>query len=443
MIVALLLGLGLMLGAAASRAAPPPPNFVVLLCDDLGYGDLGCFGNRVIRTPNLDRLATQGLKLTSCYAGAPVCSPSRSALQTGRAPQRERIFDWIPLHSPMHLAQGAPTLASALKGVGYQTCAVGKWHLTGVLDGRQPMPNEHGYDHYFVTQNNALPSHHDPVNFVRDGRPVGPLRGNSATLTVNEALGWLKQRDRRRPFLLYVAFHAPHEPIATDERFVKMYPEAMPRNRAIYYGNVSQMDDEAGRLLRYLDEAGLRRNTAVVFTSDNGPETLNRYRGAARSYGSPGELRGMKLWLYEGGIRIPGIVRWPGVTRPGSVSDEPISGVDWLPTLAHAAGARLPASRRLDGSDARPILRGGRRIQRRRPLFWIYQRALGNPKAALRDGDWKLLADADFQQLELYNLADDRREIQDLAAAYPRRVRRMARRLRGLLSELPKPPAGR
>ena len=202
------------------------------------------------------------------------------------------------------------------------------------------------------------------------------------------------------------------------------------------------MDHEVGRLLAELDRQGLTDSTAVIFTSDNGPETLNRYRGAQRSYGSPGELRGMKLHLYEGGTRVPGIVRWPGVTRAGTVSAEPVSGVDLLPTLAKAAGVRPPEGWRLDGTNALAAFRGGK-VKRETPLFWIYQRALGGPKAAIQQGDWKLLTYPDGRPPELYNLSEDHRETREVASAHPGRVRTLSRRLDALLADLPEPPSRR
>jgi arylsulfatase A len=169
------------------------PNILVILCDDLGYGDLGCFGHPTIRTPHLDRLAAQGMRLTSCYAAAPVCSPSRAGLLTGRAPVRLGVYDWIAEGSPMHLGKGELTVATLLKRAGYATCHVGKWHCNGRFNSpEQPQPGDHGFEHRFSTQNNAAPSHENPTNFVRDGRRVGPLRGYSCQLVADEAIGWLR-----------------------------------------------------------------------------------------------------------------------------------------------------------------------------------------------------------------------------------------------------------
>ena len=411
-----------------SPRSPKRPNFVIFLCDDLGYGDLSCYGHPVIRTPNLDNLAATGMKLTDCYAAAPVCSPARAGMLTGRTPYRAGIYDWIPQGSPMHLMRSEITAATLLRSVGYATCHSGKWHCSGTMDGSQPTPGDHGFDHWFSTQNNARPSHHDPRNFYRNGEQVGPLTGYSSTLIVEEAIRWLGSRRQDQPFALFIWFHSPHEPVATAEEFVRMYPKVDHANRAIYYGNVTQMDHEVGRLLAALDAMGLRDDTLVMFTSDNGPETLNRYRGAERSYGSPGPLRGMKLHLYEGGIRVAGIIRWPGHTRRGQVCREPINGTDVLPTLCELARVAPPADRAIDGASIVPIFEG-RSIERTVPLYWQYDRAIGRPKVAMRQGNWKILAHKGLAEFELYNLEDDIGEKRDLAAKEPQRFKAMADRL--------------
>ncbi|MCC6487110.1 MAG: sulfatase-like hydrolase/transferase [Candidatus Hydrogenedentes bacterium] len=413
---------------------PRRPNFVIVLCDDLGYGDLGCFGHSTIETTRLDQLAREGLRLTDCYAAAPVCSPSRAGMLTGRNPYRCNIPDWIPEGSPIHLQRNEATVAALLRDAGYQTCHSGKWHCSGTMDGTQPTPGGHGFGHWFSTQNNAQPSHHNPGNFIRNGEPVGPLEGYSSTLIVDEAIRFLDNA-HDAPFLLFVWFHSPHEPIATAPEFQDIYAREPDESKRIYYGNVTQMDFEAGRLMDALDIRGLRDNTFVMFTSDNGPETLNRYRGAERSHGSPGSLRGMKLHLHEGGIRVPGIVRWPGRIRANSTSEEPVNGTDLLPTLCALAGVDVPTAHPIDGADFSPLLRGGS-IQRERPLYWRYDRALSNAKVAMRQGDWKILAGASLDSLELYNLREDPNEDRNLAQAEPNRTARMTEALRAIHQEI-------
>ncbi|MAF09985.1 arylsulfatase, partial [Candidatus Poribacteria bacterium] len=273
-------------------------------------------------------------------------------------------------------------------------------------------------------------------NFVRNGVAVGPLEGYSSAVIVDEGIRWLEARTDDAPFFLFVSFHSPHEPVATSEEFTRMYEAtAATPEEAIYFGNVTQMDHEVGRTLATLDDLGLRDDTFVMFTSDNGPETLNRYRGAARSYGSPGVLRGMKLHVYEGGIRVPGIVRWPGVTKPGSVVEDAVSGVDLLPTMCAAAGVDAPTDRHLDGADVARAL-AGEPIGRAKPLCWQYDAAISQPRVAIRDGDWKLLANAELDEFELYNLREDPTERDDALERERTRAAAMRDTLRAMHAEV-------
>jgi arylsulfatase A len=443
----------LVVAASASLPQPPVPNIVVVIADDLGYGDLGCYGDPRIRTPHLDRFAAEGLRLTSYYAPAANCSPSRTGLLTGRIPTRVGITDWIPQLSPMHVRRTEVTVATLLRRAGYATCLVGKWHLNGGLDlTEQPQPNDHGFDYWFATQNIALASHRNPTNFFRNGQPVGPLRGYSAEIVGAEAVHWLTAiRDKTKPFFLYVAFHEPHEPIATAERYVALYPNTPP-SQAAHHGNITQLDDAFGRLMQALDAQGLRENTLVFFTSDNGPAITPMH-----PHGSAGPLREKKGHLYEGGIRVPGLLRWPGRVRPGSVSDEPVDGIDLLPTLCAIAGLPLPQGRKIDGANLVPLLEG-KPVDRRTPLFWHFFAASSAPKVAMRVGDWKLLArldqpnptkrnhitaddqralkTAELTTFELYNLRADVGEQHDLAQQEPERVKAMAVAMRALYHEV-------
>ena len=249
------------------------PNFVIVLCDDLGYGDLACYGHPVIQTPNLDRFAEEGMKFTDCYTAAPVCSPARTGMLTGRTPNRCGIYTYLPEGSTAHMKPSEITIASLLRAAGYQTCHVGKWHCNGKFNSpEQPQPDDHGFDHWFSTQNNARPNHLNPQNFARNGEYTGTLEGYSSTLIADEAIAWLDQIESDKPFCLFVWFHAPHVPIATGESFTGMYPDTGIREKSIYYGNVTQMDYEFGRLMQTLDRKNLRDDTFVFYTSDNGPE---------------------------------------------------------------------------------------------------------------------------------------------------------------------------
>jgi arylsulfatase A len=436
----------------AANAAPP--NIVIALCDDLGAGDLSCAGHPVIRTPYIDRFAAQGARFPSFYAAAPVCSPSRAGLLTGRTPNRCGIYDWINPGSPVHLRRDETTIATLLRQAGYATCLSGKWHLSGAANlDSQTTPSDHGFQHWFATQNNAAPSHEDPVNFVRNGRPVGPLKGYSSDLIVDEAAQWLARRGPE-PFFLFLTYHSPHEPVATAPEFTAMYPNSTRRGQDLYYGNVTQLDRSFGRLLQALDTLPGRDNTLVLFTSDNGPEWLNRYPASWRSHGSAGLLRSQKLSLHEGGIRVPGLLRWPARIRPAQVNPTPLCTTDLLPTLCAAAGIRPPSTKTLDGENVLPALEG-RPFERRAPLHWHYCNTIDPARAALRRGDWKLLGfaasdqgrragggfrledlprvkDTTLARFELYNLKDDPREEKDLAAAEPALLRQLSAELNRL-----------
>ena len=230
------------------RADAARPNIILVLADDLGYGDLACFGAKDVQTSHLDRFAAEGLRFTSCYAGHANCSPSRTALMTGRTPTRTGVRNWIAQDSPVHLRRSEVTVAKLLQQAGYATCHVGKWHLNGEFNlPSQPQPGDHGFGHWFSTQNNALPNHRHPDNFVRNGQPAGKLEGYSAPLVIAEATRWLAEgRDKAKPFFLYVCFHEPHEPIASDPKFARLYPSNDPSYSA-HHANITQMDDAFDR----------------------------------------------------------------------------------------------------------------------------------------------------------------------------------------------------
>lgn len=348
-------------------AADAPPNIVIFLADDLGYGDLGCYGHPIIQTPNLDAFAKQGTRFTQFYAACAVCSPSRSAILTGRTPYRNGVFTWIPEGREIHLRTSEIALPKLLKERGYATCHVGKWHLNGHFNQlTQPQPNDHGYDWWLATQNNAAPSHENPSNFVRNGQPVGKLEGYSAPLIVEEATNWLKQhRDKSKPFLLSVWTHEPHYPIKSSPEFKAKYPDLTDDVQREHHANVTQLDHAFGNLMRVLDDLKLADNTVVFFTSDNGPEG-DGIKSPGR--GSTGGLRGRKRAVYEGGIRVPGIVRWPGKTQPGTTSDVPVIGSDIFVTAVAIAGAKLPTDRILDGGNLIAAIEN-RAVERARPLY--------------------------------------------------------------------------
>jgi arylsulfatase A len=425
------------------------PNIVVILCDDLGYGDLSAFGHPIIETPNLDKLASNGIKFTSFYSAAPVCSPSRAGLLTGRSPNRAGIYDFIPgprksedLRDLVHLQEHEQTIPAMLKTVGYSTCLSGKWHCSSRFNSdAQPTPDHFGFDHWFATQNNAAPSHENPNNFVRNGEEAGEIAGFSCQIVVDEAVNWLKNKETKNPFFLQVCFHEPHEPVASPAELVEKYlPKSINQNQAQYFANVANMDKAVGRLVEYLEE-NHNENTLIIFSSDNGPETLNRYARAGRSYGSPGELKGMKLWTSEAGFRVPGIMYWMGKLTYNGTSDAVISSLDFMPTFAELSGAKLP-DRALDGESFSMLIQTGKK-ERTKPLTWAFYNALNEHRVAMRTDDWKILCrlksdttylpminnlytgnegfvkEAELTDFELYNMNKDIGEVENVAEKYP------------------------
>ena len=398
------------------------PNIVIILCDDLGYGDLGIFGHPSIQTTNIDRLAKEGIRFTSFYAAAPVCSPSRVGLLTGRSPNRAGVYDWIPeARKPqpdgrdlVHLRKSETTLPQLLQAAGYATCMAGKWHCNSRFNtSQQPQPDDAGFDHWFATQNNAAPSHQNPVNYVRNGQAVGPLNGYSCQLAVDEAIGWvttLQQHRPHQPFFIYLPFHEPHEPVASPPELVERYlPVSVDPDQAQYFANVHNVDLATGRLLKALRELNVRDNTLVIFSADNGPETLNRYKTANRSWGQAGLLRGVKLHTHDGGFRVAGIMNWPAKIREGRVITEPVSSLDLLPTICELANATCPAERALDGISIADVFTAGKIPARSRPLLWAYYNAINEGRVAMRHGPWKLLARLNEGRFPRYeNMTTDR-----------------------------------
>ncbi|WP_319501884.1 sulfatase-like hydrolase/transferase [uncultured Draconibacterium sp.] len=431
------------------------PNIVVILCDDLGYGDLSSFGHSVIKTPNLDQLAEDGIKMSSFYSAAPVCSPSRAGLLTGRSPNRAGIYDFIPgprksedCRDLVHLQAHEKTIPALLKTVGYSTCLSGKWHCSSYFNSdKQPTPGDLGFDYWFATHNNAAPSHENPRNFVRNGEDVGELQGFSCQLVVDEALNWLKNKKEDNPFYLQVCFHEPHEPIASPQDLVQKYmPKAENENQAEYFANVANMDKAVGRLFDYLKN-NYGENTLVVFSSDNGPETLNRYSRAIHSYGSPGPLKGMKLWTTEAGFRVPGILYWMGKETFNGTTDAVVSSLDFMPTFAEISGATLPDVI-LDGQSIIPLIETGS-MNRVKPLTWAFYDAINERMVAMRTNDWKIMCrlksdtsyvenfhniydgnerminEAELTDFVLYNMNEDISESTDVSEKYPEKFEEM------------------
>ena len=367
----------LLLTAFAS-AEVKQPNVITLLVDDLGYRDLGCYGGPV-KTPVLDGLAAGGVRFTDFHSGAPVCSPSRATFLTGRNHIRAGVYSVLSeQRHRMHLLRSEITLAEVLKDEGYSTAHFGKWHLGMPVNGRDnPTPADHGFDYWFGLVNGAHPSHKDPTNFLRNGRPVGPMKGYACQIVVDEAIAWLKEkRDTDAPFFLNLWFNEPHAIIAAPEEIVSEYGD-LNDQAAIYNGTIDNTDRAIGRLLARLEELGELDNTIINYSSDNGSYRQDRC----------GKLRGKKGSHFEGGHRVPGIFYWKGKIPGGRVEDEPAGAVDLLPTICGLLGIDKPKDVFLDGSDLTPLLTRTGAFERHQPLFWM-----NGSTMVLRMGDYTLSA---------------------------------------------------
>ncbi|MFT4548706.1 MAG: arylsulfatase A [Pseudoalteromonas tetraodonis] len=422
----------LILFFASTALQAKHPNVVILLADDLGYQDIGCYGGPV-KTPALDQLAASGARFTDFYAGCAVCSPSRAVLLTGRHHIRAGVYSWIHDASQnSHLLERETTIAEHLKANGYTTAHVGKWHLGLPTEERQkPTPADHGFDHWFATWNNAEPSHKNPVNFIRNGKPVGKLEGYSCQLVADEAIDWLDTKpDDDNPFFLNVWFHEPHAPIAAPDDIVSSYGKKKDK-AAVYSGTIDNTDKAIARLLAKLKQIAPPEDTIIIYASDNGSYRDDRTGG----------LRGRKGMNWEGGIRVPGIFNWPGNITSGQTLNEPAGVVDILPTVCGLLELTPPQATHLDGSDLSPILTGNSRFVRHQPLFWHLQKS--RPIVAMRDGDYSLVADPDYElstnnmfqeswiptiksraykNYQLFNLKQDPQQENNLAEQQPERL---------------------
>ncbi|MCH1495096.1 MAG: sulfatase-like hydrolase/transferase [Rubripirellula sp.] len=380
-----------LLPSTTTLAGERTPNIVVLLSDDLGWKDIGCYDGPV-KTPTLDRLAGGGMRFTNFYSGAAVCSPSRAALLTGRTNVRASIYSWINDNDQRsHLPKAEVTIAEVLKRGGYATAHFGKWHL-GLPSNRfpdKPTPAEHGFDYWFATGNNSQPSHHNPRNFLRNGKAVGTLEGYACDLVVDEAISWLENRpDDDRPFFLNVWFHEPHAPLAAPDHLVGEYGERSDP-AAVYSATIANTDQAINRLVEKLHQIDKPDNTLIIYSSDNGSYRADRV----------GKLRGTKGSNYEGGIRVPGIFYWPGHIAAGTVEQEPAGLVDLLPTICGVTGIAPPPVH-LDGADISPLLdqdlnddnslQTTASFDRAQPLMWYLP--LSGPTVAIRDGRFNMVA---------------------------------------------------
>jgi arylsulfatase A-like enzyme len=383
-------GAGLMQGQRGRR-----PNFVVIVTDDHGIGDVGCYGHPEVRTPNLDRLAGSGVRFNQWYSNAPVCSASRAAILTGKYPMRTGVQGALrsePSFDVPGLRAGETTLPGLLKREGYRTAAVGKWHLGSAATSR---PMAQGFDEFFGWYSGWLDSYSH--RYYQLGSPPGKIfhdlwRNETEVFEepqyMTEVLGreahaFVARQKREEPFLLYLAFGAPHYSMMAPRKYLDRFSASMHRDRRVHLAMVAAVDDAIGVVLDQLKQRGLEENTAVFFQADNGATREVRAANDAQPYtgGSNGRLRGYKLGLFDGGMHVPALLRAPGV-KPGQVWDRPVMSMDLLPTLVSMAGGTRPAG--VDGQDLVPVLRGER--TQHEAMFWNHDK-----QRALRMGDWKLI----------------------------------------------------
>lgn len=420
---------------AAGAFAAGRTNFVFILADDFGWRDLACYGNRYFATPHIDRLAAQGARFTNAYAACPVCSPTRASIVTGRYPVRTGVTDWIagrpshekgPIVTPRtatELKLAETTLAERLKPAGYRSAAVGKWHL----GGPGFWPTDQGFDVNIGGNHSGSPPRSPKPYFGPFELPnlkAGP--GEFLTEKLTQAAAGFIRQNAANPYFLYLAHYTVHIPLgAREEDIARHRDKANGRYNPTYAAMVESLDESVGGVLEAIEKSGAADRTMVVFFADNGGL---RYEGSSRNAVTDNApLRAGKGHLYEGGIREPMIVRYPGVVKAGSVVDTPVSSVDFFPTFCDLAGVQ-PGD--VDGVSLMPLLRGGRLAPR--ALYWHYPHYSnqgGEPGSAIREGDWKLIAFHKDGRRELYNLRRDLSETVNLVEKEPGAARRLAGKL--------------
>jgi len=474
---ALLLALSTPLfSAATDQKKPTRPNIVFILADDLGYGEVGCYGQQKIKTPNIDQLATEGLRMTQHYTGAPVCAPARCTLMTGknlahaevRGNKDMKINGKIKGQWP--ISDEAITIAEVLKTAGYVTGAFGKWGLGPTQS--TGAPNKQGFDRFYgyICQWNAhsyYPAYLDsddqevtinehPI-YGHQKQPEGEVKAETyrsknyaPDLILDEALKFM-EKNKDKPFFIYIPFVEPHVAMQPPQKWIDMYPKEWdtkpyrgesgylphPRPHAGYAAMISHLDDHVGKVLAKLKELGLDKNTIVIFTSDNGP-THNVGGVETEFFNSMAGLRGYKSKdkdsfgmggkgsCYEGGLRIPAIIRWPGKVKPGTVNNFPSYFPDWFPTLCHIAGAKLP-NEPLDGIDLSDLFKGKQPPKRTNPMVWEFAGYGGI--VAVREGKWKAIRRNIRKETpanwELYNIETDQTETNNVASQFPEILKRL------------------
>jgi len=432
------------LTAGAAAQSQRPPNIVVIVADDMGYADLGVHGSRDMRTPNIDALAREAVRFTDAYVSGPYCSPTRAGMMTGRYPQRfGHEFNLSPEHREFGLPLEETTIADRLKAAGYRTAIFGKWHL-GV--GEKYHPLQRGFEQFFGFLGGAH-------TYIAVGNEANPLLDGTARLEkfdgyltdtlAERAFDYVKQNSSR-PFFLYLAFNAAHTPMHATKKYLDRFPHIQDEQRRTYAAMVSAMDDGIGKVLGTLREQNLDQNTLVIFFNDNGGPTMAT---TSVNAASNAPLRGSKRTTWEGGIRVPFMIRWTGRFPAGRVDKRPIIQLDVLPTALAAAGVKTGNSPRLDGVNLLPFLTGAAKESPHETLYWRFGGMM-----AIRHGDWKLVKSRegafvdedpavlkDLTGAELFNLAEDIGETRNQAAARPEKVKELADRWQQWNTQLVKP----
>lgn len=435
--------------AAQAQAKPERPSIIFILADDLGWGDLGCYGHPQMKTPRLDRMAREGTLFTQFYVNGSVCSPSRCAFMTGTYPARHKIHGHYATHEQNAsrgmtnwLDPAVPNVARLLRQAGYATAHFGKWHL-GSGDGAPP-PTDYGFDASRTINANGPTWDEVDISF----------RAKSTAAFVDETLAFV-EKHKDRPFYVNLWTLVPHATLNPTAEQMKPYEQLgaggknFPHKTAaqIFNASVTDLDTQVGRLLDGLKSLGVADRTLIAFSSDNGPEDIHIKNAGHSGIGSAGPFRGRKRSLYEGGVRVPFIVRWPGTVPAGRVDDTSVvAGVDFLPTVCSLAGVKLPADvKQLDGEDVSDILRGQSR-PRRGPLMWEWRfRIAGepfhrSPILAIRDGDWKLYLNPDGSRIELYDVPRDPTQLSNMADKKPDVVSRLREQVLTWSKTLPAGP---
>jgi arylsulfatase A-like enzyme len=402
-----ILGMAVFVSSLAVNAQPRKPNIIVFLADDLGYGELSCQGyTKEVPTPQVDSIAKNGIRFTQGCIAATYCSPSRAGLMTGRYPTRfGHEFNGNGPKFGLPLTE--TTLADRLKALGYATAAVGKWHL-----GDQPnlYPTKRGFDEFMGSLANPG-SYYEPRLWVDSLNRVTPGPGFYTTEAfADRALDWI-ERNKTRPFFLYLPFNAEHAPLHATEKYLARFPDIKEEKRRTFAAMLSAMDDAIGRVLAKVREIGAENDTLIVFFSDNGGPTPS-------TTSSNGPLHGFKATTSEGGTRIAFMMQWKGRLPAGKIYEQPVIQLDLLPTFVVAAGGTIDPSWKLDGVDLMPYLTGKNPGRPHQTLYWRF-----GEQWAIRDGDWKLVASrVDNNQPRLINLAEDIGEAKDLSSAQPQKL---------------------